>query len=287
MHPDRSCRAVLLAAISGSSRLMEKLGETESQRAVERCLRRMERSVSAFDGTLIPSSGGELMAFFDSPDATIQAARDMRLRVEDLPPVSGVKLSIRIGFSQETTEAASDSPENIAVRAAARLAGLAGAGQIFTDEPGIDSVSETLRRVFRVCGEKGGVRFVEVLPDAESIPLAQTAAAGVRLSLQHSSGKRFFLDWELPSLSLGRDAECDLQIKDRRASRSHARIELRGGIFVLKDTSTNGTYVRRSGEEEFKVRGDECVLSGRGTISFASSAASAGAEIAEYELLVP
>ena len=50
----------------GSTRLYEKLGDTEALRAVERCIKRMERAVEAFRGKVVKTIGDEVMAVFDS-----------------------------------------------------------------------------------------------------------------------------------------------------------------------------------------------------------------------------
>src|SRR5512146_2387517 len=91
--------SVLFADVSGSARLHEKLGSAEALRAVDRCMKRMERTVDGFNGRIVKIVGDELMATFDHADEALQAAIEMQLRVADLPPVSGVKLEIRVGFS--------------------------------------------------------------------------------------------------------------------------------------------------------------------------------------------
>jgi predicted component of type VI protein secretion system len=93
------------------------------------------------------------------------------------------------------------------------------------------------------------------------------------------------LDDKRTSLALGRDATCDLVIRDRRASRNHGKIERRGDKFVLSDISTNGTYVVVSGEPEYFLRREDMVLRGSGIIAFASSSESENADIAEFEYL--
>ena len=90
---------VLRAEVSGSARLHDKLGDAEMLRAVTRCLHRMERAAAGFDGRLLEAGGDtSLVALFDSAEAAHLAACEMLHRVEDLPPVSGVKLAVEIGF---------------------------------------------------------------------------------------------------------------------------------------------------------------------------------------------
>ncbi len=114
----------------------------------------------------------------------------------------------------------------------------------------------------------------------------QSSASGTkpRLRLRHA-GQAIIVDDGHLILTIGRGPESVVNVQDRRASRNHASIELKNGHFILTDTSTNGTYVAIEGEPEIRFRQGECVLRGKGTISFATSRNSVGAEIAEFEQL--
>ncbi len=83
----------------------------------------------------------------------------------------------------------------------------------------------------------------------------------------------------------------ELVIADGRASRSHARIELRQQHFVLVDCSTNGTYVVTSvgngagGDGHgILLRREETVLHGSGRLSFGQPW-QAGVECVEFQVL--
>src|SRR5512133_1814191 len=86
--------SVLFVDVAGSVRLHEKLGGAEAQRAVDRCLKRVERSVEAHEGRIVKAVGDELLVVFNRADQALQAALEMQQRVHDLPAVSGIKLSI-------------------------------------------------------------------------------------------------------------------------------------------------------------------------------------------------
>ena len=73
------------------------------------------------------------------------------------------------------------------------------------------------------------------------------------------------------AVAIGRDAQNDVVIADRLASRMHARIERRRDKFVLVDQSSNGTFVTVDGEGEIQLRREELMLRGRGRISFGHS----------------
>lgn len=89
---------VMFADVSGSSALFERLGDKEAMHAVERCLKRMKRSIDGYKGRTIEVVGDELLATFEAAEDACQSAIDMQQRIADLPPVSGLKLTIRIGL---------------------------------------------------------------------------------------------------------------------------------------------------------------------------------------------
>ena len=122
--------SVLTAGISGSARLHEKLGTTEALRAVDRCIKRVERAIDAFGGRLARAGGDEVMAVFHTVDAAIHSAIEMQQRVADLPPVSGVKMAIRVGISCGEGDVLGQLVDEEAAKEAALLAGLAKPAQI-------------------------------------------------------------------------------------------------------------------------------------------------------------
>lgn len=292
--------SILFADVSGSTRLYEKLGDTEALRAVERCIKRMERSIDGFRGRVVKTIGDEVMAVFEQAEDAFQAAVDMQLRIEDLPPVSGVKLGIRLGFHTGPVIEDKDDYFGDTVNTAARLTGLAKAGQILTSGETIAQLPELLRESTRdldqmaVKGKAEQLNVFEVLwQEGEELTMkAPSLKAGggaatikpVRLCVRHA-GKVLVVDDKKGTLSLGRDASCDLVITDRRASRNHAKIERRGDKYVLTDISTNGTYVTFSGEPEFFLRREDLILRGSGRIAFAGSASNESMDVIEFEHL--
>jgi adenylate cyclase len=70
------------------------------------------------------------------------------------------------------------------------------------------------------------------------------------------------------SIAVGRDQASGLVIDDEMASRNHCTLERRQDKFVLKDHSTNGTYVTIEGDAELLLRREELVLRKHGWIAF-------------------
>jgi adenylate cyclase len=275
--------SVLFAAVSGFAQLHEKLGSDEALRAVDRCLKRMLRAVEVSGGRLIKSAGNELMAVFNQADQAFLAAREMQQRVADLPPVAGQKLTIRVGFAHGPVSEDRGRVLGATVNSAAHLAGLARPGQSLTSGEAQLRLSAQLKQSTKALGPVSvndpfpGMIVFELVP----LPAARRFAP---LTLRY--GKQFAVLND-GSISMGRDAQSDIEIHDRRASRQHAKIERRGDLVFLIDSSTNGTYVTLDGEPELFLRGDECEIHGKGLICFAASADSSGADCAQFEQAGP
>jgi adenylate cyclase len=264
---------VLFASVCGSSRLYEKLGDTEAMYAVERCLKRMERATVAFKGRVVKAIGDEIMALFESSEDALLAACEMQQRIVDLPPVSGIKLSIRVGFAPGPITSDHDDFTGEAVDVAAQVSGLAQPDQIVTTRSATLSLAPPLRQLTRDLGVRDDLRIAEVIWHGSAEPVKRPAkslpvdAPKTALRLRHGS-RELLVSHETEALTLGRDANNDLIIGDPRASRNHGRIESRQNQFFIVDQSTNGTYVNIDGETEFMLKGDEAILHGRGRLSF-------------------
>jgi len=108
-----------------------------------------------------------------------------------------------------------------------------------------------------------------ITPDPSSLtthppstrPLAPPPA--LRMRLKHHQNV-LFVDRNRPVVLLGRELGNDIVIIDPRASRQHARIELRREKFILIDASTNGCFVALKGQRELCLKDDELLLTGAG-----------------------
>lgn len=291
---------VMFADVSGSAGLFERLGDTEAMHAVERCIKRMKRSIDGYRGRTAQVVGDELLAVFETAEDACQAAIDMQQRIADLPPVSGLKLTIRIGIhiGQVTQEGEKFTGE--VVTNAARIAGIARRDQILASsaltaelpESGVVSIrpmpelgtipengsSLNLLQIHWTTHEVGGGHHHSTLGPASPPPSVE------RLCVRYH-GKAFLLDEKTPALSLGRDLGNKLVIEDRKASRQHARIEKRADGYFLVDTSTNGCFVTISGRQEIMVRRHELALEGSGRICFGGSGNDPSSDGADFERL--
>ena len=289
--------SILTAGISGSARLHEKLGTAEALRAVDRCMKRIERAVEAFDGDLIKIGGDEMKAAFHTADAAVHAAIEMQQRIADLPPVSGVKLAIRVGISCGEGDALGSLVDDEATKEAALLTGQAKPAQILISgkirELLPASLASQANEVELGSSAPSGSVYEVLLPDAPSSLPGSVIESPAYTSTPTGSGclrLRYRDDTVLLNegktlIRMGRDAACDLVIHDRRASRHHASIERRGNQVVLIDRSTNGTYVMINGLPEHFLKQSECILRGKGVILFAASSSNPDGECAEFEVI--
>lgn len=278
---------IVFADVSGSTRLYEKLGDAGALAAVDRCVEAMKRVTALNRGRVVKTIGDEVMAVFDSAAQGMQAACEMQQRIDELPSPD-VKLAIRAGFHFGPALLENNDVFGDTVNTAARMTGLAKAGQIMTTADTVAVLPDLLRAACReidalvVKGKTENIRVYEVIwqEGAEltmmSTRMAPAAPMDTRLVLRQG-GIVLTIGTALPIVGLGRDPACDIVIRDPRASRSHARIERRRDKFVLADMSSNGTFVTFQGEAEVALKHEEIILRGAGRIAFGHAAATANA----------
>ncbi len=285
--------SVLFADVAGSVRLHERLGGDEAQWAIERCLKRAARCIEAFGGSIASTVGHELMGIFDSAPSAFQAAIEMQQKVADLPPVSGLKLEIRVGFAYGPAQLSANGIAGEASNIAAWLAGTAKPGQILTNAPTLHALPPPLQQSLidlgpaTSGGKMSGVHIYSHSTEAQDPrPLDQTtpkAASLFKLRLTHA-GADLTLDGHPASFSLGRDETCNLIIKGHKVSRLHATIEFYENRFTLVDRSTNGTFVKVGKEPEIRLHRKEFPLRGKGIIGLATSTHSADTDSVVFAL---
>ena len=271
--------AVLFADVVGSTRLYETFGDDQAKHMIDECLDVMRAVVLHYGGRVIKTIGDEIMCVLPSADSGCLAATDMHHKIMALPMVSKVKRSVRIGFHfgpviEENNDVFGDT-----VNLAARMAGLAKGMQIITTGATVANLSPMLKLSTRsiaalaVKGKGDEVEVSEVIwQGGEELTMSTASIAftakPVTLSLQHA-GQTLELEYE--GIVLGRDAQCNVVISDRNASRQHARIERRRDKFFVVDQSTNGTFVVFANEPEVVLRREELMLRGSGRIGFGHS----------------
>jgi class 3 adenylate cyclase len=284
--------AVLFVDISGSTRLYEELGDAQALARVERCLRLLQRTADELHGRVVKTTGDGLMCAFGEPEAALQAARAMQVRVLEQTALGGPALGIHVGCHYGGVMESAGDLYGDCVNVAARVAGLAKVGQIIATGEAVGRLSgpvaEKVRLLDRaaVKGKREPIEIYEfVWQDSEELTTLGTRFAedGVaRLRLGFGDRELWFDGAGGGAVTIGRDATCDIVIGDRKTSRQHARIEKRRDKFVLADHSSNGTFVAIAGEAEVCLRREEVMLRARGRIGIGHRTTDAEATVIDF-----
>lgn len=286
---------ILFADVVGSTRLYETLGDRAALAIVGDLLREVAAAVAEAGGIVVKTIGDEVMARFDGPADMVAAAVAMQVRVDALPPVAGprgtIRLCLRVGLHHGPAIAEAADVFGDTVNVAARMTGLAGAGQIITTGatcarlPAAQREATRLLHALAVKGRAEPVDVVEIVwqatPELTQLNLLRLGAAAParsRLRLKHGQHAWVF-DADQTAIALGREPSSEVVILDQQASRRHATIERRRDRWLLVDHSTNGTFVTFAGQAEFQLHREEVILSPAGLLSFGHPFEEAGFDL--------
>jgi len=293
MNQTQPLMTLMFADVAVSARIYERLGDLEASHAVDRCMKRITRCIEAAQGRTVQITGDELLAVFESFDDAFLAAIDMQARIVDLPPVSGLQLTIRVGLHTGMVSEAANTLSGLAVVSAARITGLAAREQILVSESLVNCLTSpqagsiSLQAALGQISE-GESRFsiYELAWHKPHVPVPVAAVQSHKPRTLHITyhDKSFKLDAQSQALTLGRDPDSQLLIEDRKASRKHARIEYRPEGFFYIDRSTNGSFLSFCGQHEILLRQDEIKLLSDGQICFGTSRNDPNSDSITFEL---
>jgi class 3 adenylate cyclase len=296
MEQDKSNMAVLFADVSDSTKLYEAIGDTAAFSNVREVIGLLKGVATAYSGRVVKTIGDGLMCVFPNADGCANAAGEMQRQVAQRPPLkNGGQITIRVGFHYGPVIQDGDDVFGDSVNVAARMAGLALAGQAITDADTVSALSSSLRDTVRQINAipvKGKAEEIEVhelmwqtsvdrtvIPGRTSAPsIPSQPATGPKMKVIYRGREIIAKD----TLYLGRDDSNTIFIMDPMASRRHAKIELRAGKFVLIDQSSNGTFLTFVGSEELRLKREEVILHGSGKIAFGHSLADNSMEVVEF-----
>ena len=268
---------ILFADVAGSTKLYETLGDAEALATIGRCLDIMKAVCDDHGGRVVKTIGDETMAVFPLPANAAYAAIAMQTQISALRTSKGLPLKIHAGFHFGPVIDDGADVYGDAVNVAARLTSLAKAGQTLISAATVEVLSPALRARTRdqdahtVKGKQDDIHTFELIwQESEEELTAMSTRPTIRaagLKLTHGV-RELELDQNSPPITLGRDAQNDIVIADRKASRLHGRVERRRDKFVIVDQSSNGTFVTVDGEPEIMLRREELMLRGRGHVTF-------------------
>lgn len=144
----RETRTVLFTDVVGSTELRTTQGDDAGDAAVAAHDRVVRAAVQAHGGTVVKGTGDGCLAVFPSAKAAVSAALDIQRETPRQPP--GTAAGVRIGINAGEVRDVDGDVFGEAVNAAARIAALAGSGEIL--------VSRVVRDLL---GTAHDVRFTE------------------------------------------------------------------------------------------------------------------------------
>ena len=277
MTPTHATLAVLFVDVSGSTRLYETIGDERALARVGRSLAMISRVCEDCGGRVIKTMGDGAMCVFDTADAAMRASRLMLEKNDEQQDPGEPGLGVHVGCHFGPVLESAGDVFGDTVNLAARVAGLAKVGQIITTADTAATLSPELAARARklhampVKGKQEAIMICEFLwHDAGDLTVYGTSpdhGRAARLVLRYDGR-----EWEFEGpgeLYFGRDDGCHVVVADRKASRKHALVERRRDKFVLVDQSSNGTWVRFTGEAEGVIlRREELMLRASGIICF-------------------
>lgn len=123
---DRVLATLLFVDIVGSTELLGRLGDATWRGVIERYYAIVRRLLVAYRGIEVDTAGDGLLARFDGPARAIRCARAIQTEARALD------LELRAGVHTGEVELAGNAVRGIAVHTAARIAALAGPGDVYT-----------------------------------------------------------------------------------------------------------------------------------------------------------
>ncbi len=276
MNAPKPSLAVLFADVAGSTRLYEQLGDAHALTTIDQCLALVRSASEGHSGRLVKTIGDEAMVVFPTADQAVNAAAEIQLRMIEFVRERSLRIAFRIGVHCGAAIEAQGDVFGDSVNVAARMVALAKSGQVILTASTAEVLSPELRGkvrevdVMTVKGKEKDIAIMELIwLDSSELTTLTTRPKlrPARLQLLHGT-REIDLGPGTTSLTIGRDAQSDVVIADRLASRQHARIERRRDKFVVVDQSSNGTFVTVEGEAEVQLRREELMLRESGHISF-------------------
>jgi class 3 adenylate cyclase len=282
---------IVFADLTGSTGLFESLGNAKATEVVTRATQWIGKLCTLRGGRAVKYLGDGVLLSFEDNHAAIQAMIEMQLRHRErinLWPVN-MKMKIKVGMARgEVVEQDGDCFGD-AVNVAARLSDLSGADQILGTTSVIEALQSDNEIRFRNLGpinirgksEPMPVYRIEwqgeVTTDFMTVPAGLNSLSGLTSTLPDTielawlDVHAMFHGSDMP-VYLGRDRDSQFVVNDPRVSRHHAKIDIRGDVFVLEDISSYGTWVRFAGSNAvISLRREECVLLDKGEMALGAS----------------
>ncbi len=121
---ERVLATILFSDIVGSTAMLERLGDRAWAKVLHEHNVRIRAAIDRFRGREIGSAGDGFLALFDGAAKAVRAAELMD------PSVADLELRVRVGIHTSEVEIVGGQARGVGVHAAARVASLAGPGEV-------------------------------------------------------------------------------------------------------------------------------------------------------------
>jgi class 3 adenylate cyclase len=277
--------AILFVDLFGSSELYRALGNARAHAAIAKTLALLTQAIARHCGDVVKTIGDGAMCVFSSARHAMDAAMDMQGCIKQAAVVSefaGTLPALRVGFHYGPVILQGTDVFGDAVNVAARVLAQAKPGEILLTKETAKTLPKRTANTIRSVGStivKGKADPVELCQvifarDGLTVPRNPTHAPASRLVVRFGN-KVDKVGPRKPLLRMGRSPDNEFVVTDPSASRVHARIEYRSGMFVLVDESLNGTYLSIGSKAEIVLRRDEMALESSGLICLGRSVVGA------------
>jgi adenylate cyclase len=285
--------SILCAAVTGRARLPRYIDRPDALYAIDRCERRIRRSIETHGGELVNHAGGKVMAFFANSVDALQSAIELQQRVADLPLYAGAPLAVHVGICTGHQSSEKHYFASKSANPAANLADIADPEHILLSVPKrmkffpwSQLTAEGAPLLAINCGKRqlGVIRVAWQESDPVTLKeaLAQLETVADQLFLRHNDTE-IVLDASKPVIKIGRQADCEIVLTSTSSSRVHGTIERRLERFFYVDRSANGTFVTLDDQSEFFIRHKELLLYGQGQLSLGAPSSSKDAELVRFQ----
>ncbi|MDG2305230.1 MAG: adenylate/guanylate cyclase domain-containing protein [Candidatus Binatia bacterium] len=244
---------VLFADICESMKLYAEQGDRAAFEIASNCLDLLFTATEDAGGRPVKRLGDGLLSTFATAPAAVEAASAMLGAVEAATWGHDPQIQVHIGIACGPVMVDAGDVHGDVVNVASRLASLAAADEVFLSREVHAELPHFMRALTRrmkqlsLRNRPGEVEVYQYLPvqvSGDATIASHTAWAHVeaRLELTYDS-QVISVGPDKPKVRLGRGADNDIGTGETQVSRYHAEISFQDGGFVLKDLSTNGTYV--------------------------------------------
>jgi adenylate cyclase len=238
-----------------------------------RCVAALSQAAELSGGRVLQKRADAVVALFATPDVATAAAARMQACAE----AGGHKsadMQVRIGYQTGAVAQQGEHVGGQTVELALEFSRRARDGQIVTSAETASTLSPGVRTAVRPLAAWRDLREVAWRDAANQILAARKSASAAQAGALRLSyrDKVLLRRRDRDFVTLGRDPGMDIVISEPTASRHHCDIVRRDGEFLLRDHSTNGTYVAIDGEGEVHLHVATLILRKAGWIALGLSA---------------